>query len=156
MKNKRVLRATAVLLGMVTLVAGVIWGSKSFVKIDDDPIALGGVEELLVHQTEDDMRLIPDKYNTGAKGTLTNVKLGGKVGDIQLVAGSGGTKNVFDFYYRNKEIEGTITLENYDFSKYPIVLNKVDKIDKNINFIFPNGYIYRFIFLGKKSNIEYS
>ena len=136
MKNKRVLRATVVLLGMVTLVAGVIWGSKSFVKIDDDPIALGGAEELLVHQTEDDMRLIPDKYNTGAKGTLTNVKLGGKVGDIQLVAGSGGTKNVFDFYYRNKEIEGTITLENYDFSKYPIVLNKVDKIDKNINFIF--------------------
>ena len=102
MKNKRVLRATAVLLGMVTLVAGVIWGSKSFVKIDDDPIALGGAEELLVHQTEDDMRLIPDKYNTGAKGTLTNVKLGGKVGDIQLVAGSGETKNVFDFYYRNK------------------------------------------------------
>ena len=150
MKNKRVLRATAVLLGMVTLVAGVIWGSKSFVKIDDDPIALGGAEELLVHQTEDDMRLIPDKYNTGAKGTLTNVKLGGKVGDIQLVAGSGGTKNVFDFYYRNKEIEGTITLENYDFSKYPIVLNKVDKIDKNINFIF-NNCKFSMVSVGNKS-----
>ena len=112
MKNKRVLRATAVLLGMVTLLTGVVFGLKSSVNIDDDPIALGGTEvseDFLVHQTEDDVRIIPDKYNTGAKGTLINVELGGMVGDIQLVAGSGGTKNVFDFYYRNKNIEGTIT-----------------------------------------------
>ena len=108
MKNKRVLRATAVLLGMVTLLTGVVFGLKSSVNIDDDPIALGGTEvseDFLVHQTEDDVRIIPDKYNTGAKGTLINVELGGKVGDIQLVAGSGGTKNVFDFYYRNKNID---------------------------------------------------
>ena len=44
MKNKRVLRATAVLLGMVTLLTGVVFGLKSSVNIDDDPIPLGGTE----------------------------------------------------------------------------------------------------------------
>ena len=60
MKNKRVLRATAVLLGMVTLLTGVVFGLKSSVNIDDDPIALGGTEvseDFLVHQTEDDVRI---------------------------------------------------------------------------------------------------
>lgn len=159
MKNKRVLRATAVLLGMVTLLTGVVFGLKSSVNIDDDPIALGGTEvseDFLVHQTEDDVRIIPDKYNTGAKGTLINVELGGMVGDIQLVAGSGGTKNVFDFYYRNKNIEGTVTLENYDFSKYPLVLYKADKVEKNINFVF-NNCKFSMVSVGNKSaSISYA
>ena len=35
MKNKRVLRATAVLLGMVTLLTGVVFGLKSSVNMLD-------------------------------------------------------------------------------------------------------------------------
>ena len=107
MKKERIVRTTIVLLGAATLLIGVIWGSKTYVRIDDDPIALGGTEtneKVLIQQTADDLMVIPDKYNTGAKGKLTKIALGEKINNIQLVAGSGGNKNIIDFYYRNKSV----------------------------------------------------
>ena len=38
MKKERIVRTTIVLLGAATLLIGVIWGSKTYVRIDDDPI----------------------------------------------------------------------------------------------------------------------
>lgn len=141
MKKERIVRTTIVLLGAATLLIGVIWGSKTYVRIDDDPIALGGTEtneKVLIQQTADDLMVIPDKYNTGAKGKLTKIALGGKINNIQLVAGSGGNKNIIDFYYRNKSVEGTVEIENCDFSDYPVALYNYANIDRKIKVVFRN------------------
>ena len=87
MEKKRVIRASIVMLGLVVLLTGVALGNNSYVKIEDDPIALSGTEEtgtVLVKQTADDLNVIPDKYNTGAKGKLEKVALGAKIGEIMI------------------------------------------------------------------------
>ena len=55
---------------------------------------------VLVKKTKADKNVIPDKYNTGAKGNLKKVKLGAVVGGIQFTAASGNTKNSLDLINR--------------------------------------------------------
>ena len=158
MGKKRVIRASIVMLGLVVLLTGVALGNNSYVKIEDDPIALSGTEEtgtVLVEQTADDLNVIPDKYNTGAKGKLEKVALGAKIGEIQLVGGSNATKNVFDFYYRNKNIVGTVTIENYDFSAYPITQYSLDKTKRKICLVFNNCKFSKIILDKNCGNISY-
>ncbi|MBQ8729808.1 MAG: hypothetical protein IJY81_01245, partial [Lachnospiraceae bacterium] len=60
----------------------------------------------VIKYTNADTLIMPDKYNTGAKGTLTESGLANKIGTIQFAAGNNGTANVLDFYYRNGDVEG--------------------------------------------------
>ena len=73
---------------------------------------------VLIEPNEYDENIIPDIYNTGAHGTLTKIGINETVGDLYYHSGSsnGGTIRVLDFYYRNKDISGTILIENFDFS----------------------------------------
>lgn len=87
---------------------------------------------------EYDYRVIPDKYNTGAKGTLTTVGLADKVGGITLRAGNNATVNAIDFVYGNGDVSGTIVFENLDFSAYPLVLNNAKGVNRNIQLVFRN------------------
>ena len=98
----------------------------------------------LVEQTEQDIRVIPDKYNTGCSGNLTTAILdttnGTTINNVLFIAGSGntGTRRVMDFYYRNKDITGTVYFENYDFSEYPLWAYNLDKVDRQIKLVFNN------------------
>lgn len=93
---------------------------------------------VLVKETKADKNVIPDKYNTGAKGNLKKVKLGVVVGGIQFTAASGNTKNSLDFYYNNKQVKGKIIFKDYDFSEYPVVCYNSQKVEQKINVTFIN------------------
>ena len=93
---------------------------------------------MFVKKTKADKNVIPDKYNTGAKGNLKKVKLGAVVGGIQFTAASGNTKNSLDFYYNNKQVKGKIIFKDYDFSKYPVVCYNSQKVEQKINVTFIN------------------
>lgn len=136
--KKRLVQSSITMLLAVALLFGAVMGSTSYVEIDEEPVALSGEPGTVIQQTEDDLNVIPDKYNTGAKGELMQVGLGDKVGDIQFTAGSGGTKNTLDFYYRNRTVEGMVTIENCDFSGYSVALYNADKVDRKIKVIFNN------------------
>ena len=93
---------------------------------------------VLVKKTKADKNVIPDKYNTGAKGNLKKVKLGAVVGGIQFTAARGNTKNSLDFYYNNKQVKGKIIFKDYDFSEYPVVCYNSQKVEQKINVTFIN------------------
>ena len=93
---------------------------------------------MFVKKTKADKNVIPDKYNTGAKGNLKKVKLGAVVGGIQFTAASGNTKNSLDFYYNNKQVKGKIIFKDYDFSEYPVVCYNSQKVEQKINVTFIN------------------
>lgn len=94
--------------------------------------------KVLVKETQEDKKVIPDKYNTGVSGKLKKVKLGENIDGVQFTAASGNTKNSLDFYYSNQKIKGIITLKNYDFSQYPVVCYNAGKVDRTIKVIFVN------------------
>lgn len=100
--------------------------------------------DVLVKQMEADTRVIPDKYNTGCNGTLTEVVIdatsGVTINNVAFIqrADSASVRCVLDCYYRNKEVTGTICFENYDFSDYQFWVYNSDKVDRKIKFIFKN------------------
>lgn len=98
--------------------------------------------KMLVGYSTTDVKVIPDKYNTGCIGELTPVAMdtenGTMINDILVIAASNGTRHVLDFYYRNKEIEGTIYIENYDFSQFSLWSYNEDKVDRTIKLVFNN------------------
>lgn len=95
---------------------------------------------ILVEPNEYDENIIPDIYNTGAHGTLTKIGINETVGDLYYHSGSsnGGTIRVLDFYYRNKDVSGTIVIENVDFSDYNTSLYHADAVDREIKLVFNN------------------
>ena len=92
----------------------------------------------VIKYTNADIYIMPDKYNTGAKGTLVASGLANKIGPIQFAAGNNGTTNVLDFYYRNGDIEGEVVIENIDFSEYNTNLFNDANVERNIKIIFNN------------------
>lgn len=137
-KRKRLVQV-GVILGVVYAMCMLIGVSKHrYVQIEDNNIPLSGSTGVLIEYTEDDINVIPDKYNTGAKGNLITVEIGEKVSGIQFVAGSNATVNVLDFAYHNKDVSGSVIFENIDFSKYPIVVYHENMVDRNIKVTFNN------------------
>ena len=92
---------------------------------------------MLIEQTDYDKRVIPDKYNTGCKGSLIQVTDSTDISGIKFQNRNGLL--VVDYYYVNKLESGTYTIENYDFSKMQLRFYYEDMIsDKEINIIFRN------------------
>ncbi len=96
----------------------------------------------VVNKTNADTTILPDKYNTGCKGELEVLELnsdsGNVVDDILFIPGSNATKFVLDFYYRNKDKEGIININNKDFSSLGVVCYHEDMVDREIKVIFTN------------------
>ena len=95
-----------------------------------------------IYQTDSDIKVLPDKYNTGCGGELEIITLdlesGNMVDDILFIQGSNGTKFVLDFYYRNKDKEGIIYINNKDFSSLGVVCYHEDLVERSIKVIFRN------------------
>ncbi len=107
----------------------------------DVPLSSGNV---LISQGYRDINVIPDKYNTGAKGDLKAVGMAEIIDGIQFAAGNNGTANALDFAYRNKTISGEVVFKNYDFSEWPVVLFNEAKVDRSINIKFENCKFSKF------------
>jgi len=99
----------------------------------------------IVQQTNDDINVIPDKYNTGIDKNikLTKVNPGDTYQGIHFkTSGSGeNIKNVIDFYYDNvnsKIEDERVVIENADFSEHSLVFYNSDKAQHNIHIVFNN------------------
>lgn len=121
--------------------------------------------KVLITQTEQDITVIPDKYNTGCKGMLQPLveetdakgKTNWKAGDIILTASGSGDNivRVMDFYYRNKEISGDVVLENIDFSDKALNVYNEGGVERKIHVIF-NNCKFLSVSTGKAdSNVSY-
>ena len=125
------------------LVAGSLLVQSIFTGITNSN-ATTNEESLKVDYNSYDTNEIPDKYNTGTTGELTTIEMGALVNGVQMSAGDNSTVNVFDFFYRNTDLSGTITFENMDFSQYPVALRNADKVDREIHLIFKNCKFTKF------------
>ncbi len=93
-----------------------------------------------VEKTSADISVMPDKYNTGCSGELTTLVWDTEnamyVGDIFI--NRSGNNFVLDFGYRNTDKEGTIYIENWDFSSNPLVCYNEHKVDRQVKVVFNN------------------
>ncbi len=113
--------------------------------IDSEPVNIGtevldfggDKVENRISPKEMDKRVIPDKYNTGCKGTLRKIPDDYILSNIKLKNNNG--KVIFDFYYSNKEAAGIYLIENIDFSDYEVCFYNIENVkDKKISIIFKN------------------
>ncbi|MBR6338321.1 MAG: leucine-rich repeat domain-containing protein [Ruminococcus sp.] len=100
--------------------------------------AAGDDDTVTVTEQQCDVKPIPDRYNTGASGTLRRVNKTDTVSGLQLKEGGNGSATVLSFYYRNKDVTGTVVIENCDFSGYRFMLCDDDKLDREIKVVFKN------------------
>lgn len=107
----------------------------------DVPLSSGGI---LIEQGYRDINVIPDKYNTGAKGNLQVVDIAENIEGIQFAAGNNGTTNALDFAHRNKTISGEVVFKNYDFSAYQVALFNEAKVERDISIRFENCKFSKF------------
>ncbi len=124
------------------LLFGLVFGWFCMVAVSSDAMAKSALETVKIEQTIEDVCVIPDKYNTGCNGNLTKVVMdaenGTTINGVLFIAGSNATRHVLDFYYRNKEISGTVTIENCDFSDYSLWVYNTEKVDREIHVVFNN------------------
>lgn len=137
-KKQGILAAITSILLVAVVVLGVVVNDaeSKFITIEDllTPLAGGPV---LVQQTDADINVIPDKYNTGCKGELTKVTGATTINNI-IVKVSGGYF-VIDFGYANANAEGEYKIENMDFSQYVLSINNEAKASgKKVNLTFNN------------------
>lgn len=142
MINKKVKLFSAISAIALSLVifAGVIISDmekgNSFVNIFDEktPLSSGAI---LVEQTDADINIIPDKYNTGCKGELTKITEACDIDGIHYKISGGYI--VLDFFYSNKNVSGEVVINNLDFSEYDFSINSEGKVtDRTIHVIFNN------------------
>lgn len=136
--NKRILQAVALAMGVCMLCVGAQQKQPQIVQVEDEPCALSGSAGTVIEQTKADVAVIPDKYNTGCSGMLTEVEPGTTVNGIEFKTASEDTRNVLDFAYRNKEISGTVVFENYDFTSCAIWSYNEGSVDREIKLVFNN------------------
>lgn len=135
-KRKRVLQVLITSVCMIALCIGAIGSVNKVVEIEDEPVALEDSIGTLISETAEDINVIPDKYNCGAKGELTEVTAGQTINSVKFKLSSG--KNVMEFGYGNKHISGTVTFENMDFSNNDMGFYNEYLVDRDIKVVFNN------------------
>lgn len=106
--------------------------------IDPEDVPLDDSFGVAIQQTEADIRVMPDKYNTGASGSLTPIKFGDTVNGVMFTTSGASDRYVLDFQYRNKQCEGTYVIENIDFSAYRLDMYHESGVNRDITVIFKN------------------
>ena len=84
-KARRMLQVVVLSICLVAVYIFASWNLCEDIQIEEEPIALVDSLGTLIQETEADVNVIPDKYNTGASGNLIKAKLGQKIEDIQFV-----------------------------------------------------------------------
>lgn len=144
MKKERVLKCMVVLACLVALICVGVWNDSNVIHIEEPNVPLDEGAGVLIKEMDTDIKVIPDRYSTGAKGDLTEVGLGATVEGVQFVPGNNGTVNALDFAYRNKKYTGVVTLKDHDFSAYPVAGYNEGKVERNIKVVFENCKFSKF------------
>lgn len=130
---------------------------KTIVEEEETPLNDGGLdtEVIQVSPMDADVNVIPDKYNTGAKGSLTVADHNTTIDGVYFSAGGGNNRFVLDFCYANQSVTGTITFRNYDFSSYQMDMYHETMVDREIEVIFENCR-FSTIYTGKEdASVKY-
>lgn len=116
-----------VLFGLGTLFC---WNYQGFISHAAD-----GETLTLVTETESDRVLIPDKYNTGAKGELITVDPGSTfyIGDTKV------EYRKLDLFYQKTPVPDELVFENYDFSQSDFSVQNANRAQgRSFHLIFKN------------------
>ncbi len=102
-------------------------------------------------QNENDAVVIPDKYNTGIDkdATLEKVVPGSTYGGVKFSQASNGYLIVN--FYSNRDLSGTVVLENLDFSSNHFAVYNENVLDSQLTIVFRNCK-FSFISTGKLLN----
>lgn len=130
---------------------------NEIIDITNDSFVPAGSGATLISQKKEDIQVIPDEYNTGCDEKNLKVVDGqGIYNEILFKLVDYNTKLALDFGYSNKDVEGTVYFENYDFSKYPIVCRSEQKVNRKIEVGFKNCKFSFFSSGIGDSNLSYS
>lgn len=104
-------------------------------------------DDVLIKQTQQDQLIIPDQYNTGARGEFTSYSEA-KCDIIAYYKDTGlpvtiafvtsGDYRILDFGYRNLEVSGTIVFDSIDFSNYTLRVYNSGKVERDVHVVFKN------------------
>ncbi len=136
-KRNRVVRFISVVLCAVCLCVGTIQNKTAQVQILDETVALSSTVGNLLTEGDTDVCVIPDKYNTGAKGELISVMSDCYISGVKFGT-TGTTDRKLDLYYQTVEVPNTIIVENYDFSASDFKVYNVAKVEKAVTVIYRN------------------
>ena len=92
--------------------------------------------EAAVEYGDRDALVIPDKYNTGAKGSLQVVESTFYIDGVKIGVGDGMSK--LDLYYQTAGLPDELVVENYDFSATKFSIQHADRLDKKVKVTFRN------------------
>ena len=140
--KRRVCSASIVLVLLLAIIYIAYSGQKQLIQDERIPLS---VNEYIVNKQPQDINIIPDKYNTGAKEPKTGWTEVGLAADEKMKEYNGVTfihaanndGYRVNFYNYNVNLEGTFTFENMYFSSLSFMKTST-VVDRNINFIFNN------------------
>lgn len=147
MKKQRISQAFIVLILLSVVIAiGVTQFQKRAsneivdIEIIDDDIVPLGDGAIAVTQGEQDIYVMPDKYNTGCKNEeqMDIVNDTCSYGGLYFKMGSGNTVLAVDFVYGNSKAASEIIIKNTDFSAYKVEFRKTDQMATDTSITFEN------------------
>ena len=104
--NKRVLQAVVLVMGVCMLCFVAQPKEPQIVQIEEEPCALSGTTGTWIEQTQADITVIPDRYNTGCSETL-----------VKFDANSADNFNGIKYSVMNNGETINLYLKNVDFSR---------------------------------------
>lgn len=93
---------------------------------------------MLITQGENDIVIIPDKYNTGVNPSIPLYKITESTTYQDIVYTNNGISIVLDLYYKNNELGELTVIENIDFSETPFAVYNDAKVDTKKTILFRN------------------
>lgn len=136
-KGKKVLQVISILLCVLMFCLSASHDAQELMQIADEQVALNCRVGSQVSEGKDDLRVIPDKYNTGAQGNLTPITSDCYISGVKFGT-TGGSDRKLDLYYQPGEVPSVIMVENYDFSSSDFKVHNVAKVEKPVTVIFKN------------------
>ena len=93
----------------------------------------------IIHITQqlEDIKVIPDKYNTGIKGELIQAPAELIISGIKIKP-SGGMDRKLDLFYQSAQFPQELVIENYDFSSSNFSIQNGEKLTNKVHLIFRN------------------
>lgn len=153
--KKRIAQSIALVLCLMVLFIVITEYKVDYVQIKEEEVALTNTLGNLVEETRSDTCVIPDKYNTGAHGTLTAITSDCYISGVKFGT-TGTTDRKLDLYYQKDEVPSLIVVENCDFSSGAFRFYNADLVEKQTKVVFRNCKFTSYIISGTgKVNHEF-
>ena len=137
--KKRILQVLGIVVCFSLLLAVCLPNIKQQIFIEDEKLPLDNTVGVLLCEQTEDITVIPDKFNTGAKGELIEITSDCYFSGVKFGT-TGSTGRKLDLYYQPADvtIPDTILVENCDFSSGDFREYNANKVTKNVTIIFRN------------------